>query len=102
MIKRNAPRCFCGPPLVKMATGERSRRRVAGRHQMHARISGFGRLLSLDRLDAIRIGRHIVARLNLGQTGTHPAPVTEPLFDAEELIGVMPPDLRIPFDPRLG
>ena len=44
------------------------------------------------------VGR-IVARLNWRKRG-RARPVTEPLFDAEELIGIVPSDLRIPFDPR--
>ena len=46
------------------------------------------------------IGRRIVSRLNWVKQGPAPGPITEPLFDAEELIGIVPADLRIPFDPR--
>jgi len=66
---------------------------------MHARISGLADYFAVDELDALRIGRRIVARLNWVKQAA-PSPVTEPLFDAEELIGIVPPDLRIPFDPR--
>ena len=41
-----------------------------------------------------------MARLNWRKRGPRPGPVTEPLSDPEELLGVVPPDLRIPFDPR--
>ena len=67
---------------------------------MHARTSGLGDYFAVDELDAIRIGRRIVARLNWRKRGPTPGPVTEPLFDAEELIGIVPSDLRVPFDPR--
>ncbi len=40
------------------------------------------------------------ARLNWRKQGPTPAPVVDPLFDPEELIGIVPADLRIPFDPR--
>ena len=41
-----------------------------------------------------------MARLNWRKQGPTPGPVTEPLFDPEELVGIVPADLRIPFDPR--
>lgn len=100
MIKERSKVFLAGPPLVKMATGEESDDESLGGAEMHARISGLADYFALDELDAIRIGRRIVARLNWIKQGPAPAPVTEPLFDAEELIGIVPPDLRIPFDPR--
>lgn len=100
MIKERSKVFLAGPPLVKMATGEESDDESLGGAEMHALISGLADYFALDELDAIRIGRRIVARLNWIKQGPAPAPVTEPLFDAEELIGIVPPDLRIPFDPR--
>jgi acetyl-CoA carboxylase carboxyltransferase component len=67
---------------------------------MHARISGLADYFATDELDALRIGRRIVSRLNWVKQGPSPRPATEPLADAEELLGIVPPDLRIPFDPR--
>jgi acetyl-CoA carboxylase carboxyltransferase component len=67
---------------------------------MHARISGLADYFASDELDALRIGRRIVSRLNWVKQGPGPRPATEPLADAEELLGIVPPDLRIPFDPR--
>ncbi len=94
-----------GPPLVKMATGEESDDESLGGAQMHARVSGLADYLAADEQDAIRIGRRIVARLNWRKQGpgpavAPPAAVRPPLFDEEQLIGIVPPDLRIPFDPR--
>ncbi|MCG7610318.1 MULTISPECIES: acyl-CoA carboxylase subunit beta [Mycobacterium] len=100
MIKERSKVFLAGPPLVKMATGEESDDEALGGAEMHARTSGLGDYLANDELDAIRIGRRIVARLNWHKKGPVPAPVVEPLFDPEELVGVVPTDLRIPFDPR--
>ncbi|MGV0740493.1 acyl-CoA carboxylase subunit beta [Mycobacterium syngnathidarum] len=100
MIKERSKVFLAGPPLVKMATGEESDDEALGGAEMHARTSGLGDYLANDELDAIRIGRRIVARLNWHKKGPVPAPVVEPLFDSEELVGVVPTDLRIPFDPR--
>jgi acyl-CoA carboxylase subunit beta len=100
MIQERSKVFLAGPPLVKMATGEESDDESLGGAEMHARISGLADYFAVDELDAIRIGRRIVARLNWVKQGPAPKPVTEPLFDAEELIGIVPADLRIPFDPR--
>src|SRR6202158_3013415 len=67
---------------------------------MHARPSGLADYFAVDELDALRIGRRIVSRLNWTKQGPKPRPVAEPLHDANELIGIVPSDLRIPFDPR--
>jgi acyl-CoA carboxylase subunit beta len=100
MIKERSKVFLAGPPLVKMATGEESDDESLGGAQMHARTSGLADYFAVDELDALRIGRRIVARLNWTKKGPAPKPVVDPLFDAEELIGIVPPDLRIPFDPR--
>ncbi len=100
MIKERSKVFLAGPPLVKMATGEESDDESLGGAEMHARTSGLADYFAVDELDAIRIGRRIVARLNWRKQGPEPGPVTEPLFDAGELIGIVPSDLRIPFDPR--
>ena len=100
MIKERSKVFLAGPPLVKMATGEESDDESLGGAEMHARTSGLADYFATDELDAIRIGRRVVARLNWVKQGPTPAPVIDPLFDAEELIGIVPADLRIPFDPR--
>ena len=100
MIKDRSKVFLAGPPLVKMATGEESDDESLGGAEMHARTSGLADYFAVDELDALRIGRRIVARLNWQKQGPKPKPVVEPLADPEELIGIVPPDLRIPFDPR--
>jgi acetyl-CoA carboxylase carboxyltransferase component len=100
MIKERSKVFLAGPPLVKMATGEESDDESLGGAEMHARTSGLADYFAIDELDAIRIGRRIIARLNWQKRGPAPGPVTEPVADPEELLGVVPPDLRTPFDPR--
>ncbi|MGB3484863.1 MAG: acyl-CoA carboxylase subunit beta [Mycobacterium sp.] len=100
MIKERSKVFLAGPPLVKMATGEESDDESLGGAQMHARTSGLADHLAVDEPDALRIGRRIVARLNWRKQGPGPGPTTEPLLPADELLGIVPADLRIPFDPR--
>jgi acetyl-CoA carboxylase carboxyltransferase component len=101
MIEGRSKVFLGGPPLVKMATGEESDDESLGGAEMHARVSGLADYLATDELDAIRLGRDIVARLNWRKLGRGPSkPADEPLFDAEDLLGVASADLRVPFDPR--
>ncbi|WP_280505115.1 acyl-CoA carboxylase subunit beta [Nocardia farcinica] len=100
MIKERSKVFLGGPPLVKMATGEESDDESLGGADMHARVSGLADYLAVDEQDAIRLGRAIVRRLNWRKLGPAPRPVAEPRYDAEELLGIVPPDQKIPFDPR--
>ncbi|MEU4230469.1 carboxyl transferase domain-containing protein [Nonomuraea sp. NPDC026600] len=100
MVKERAKVFLGGPPLVKMATGEESDDESLGGAGMHARTSGLADYLALDEHDALRIGRQIVRSLNWRKLGTAPLTVREPGYPAEELLGIVPQDLKVPFDPR--
>ncbi len=101
LIRERSKVFLGGPPLVRMATGEESDDESLGGAEMHARVSGLGDHLAADEQDAIRIGRRIVARFNHRKAGPPPsADVRPPRFDPEDLLGVVPPDLKAPFDPR--
>jgi acetyl-CoA carboxylase carboxyltransferase component len=101
MVKERAKVFLGGPPLVKMATGEESDDESLGGAEMHARTSGLADYLAADEQDAIRIGRRIVARLNWRKLGSVPvADYAEPEHDPEDLLGIVPADLKVPFDPR--
>ncbi|OLL16947.1 MULTISPECIES: acyl-CoA carboxylase subunit beta [unclassified Rhodococcus (in: high G+C Gram-positive bacteria)] len=101
MIEKRSKVFLAGPPLVKMATGEESDDESLGGAEMHARTSGLADYYAVDEPDAIRIGRGIVRRLNWRKQGPEPHPdVREPRYDPEELLGIVPADLKVPFDPR--
>jgi acetyl-CoA carboxylase carboxyltransferase component len=101
MVKERAKVFLAGPPLVKMATGEESDDESLGGAEMHARRSGLADYMAVDELDAIRIGREIVGRLNWRKLGPTPKPdPAPPVLDEEELLGIVPSDLKVPFDPR--
>ncbi|WP_285693887.1 carboxyl transferase domain-containing protein [Actinomadura sp. NBRC 104412] len=100
MVKERAKVFLGGPPLVKMATGEEADDEELGGAEMHARVSGLADYMAVDEADALRLGRQIVKRLNHRKAGPPPAPSREPLYDPEELAGIVPEDLKTPFDPR--
>jgi acyl-CoA carboxylase subunit beta len=101
MVDGRAKVFLGGPPLVKMATGEVSADEELGGAEMHARTSGLADYLAVDELDAIRLGRQIVRHLNRRKLGPPPAvSFLEPLYDIDDLLGIVPTDLREPFDPR--
>jgi acyl-CoA carboxylase subunit beta len=102
MVQDRAKVFLGGPPLVKMATGEESDDESLGGAAMHARQSGLADFLAADEHDALRIGRSIVARLNRRRPGPRPAgpPAPQPRYGEDELLGIVPEDLKVPFDPR--
>ncbi|MEU5696309.1 carboxyl transferase domain-containing protein [Actinosynnema sp. NPDC020468] len=100
MIKDRSKVFLGGPPLVKMATGEESDDESLGGARMHGATSGLADFVAEDEVDAIRLTRRVVARLNWRKLGPEPKAVDAPLYDEEELLGVVPTDLRVPFDPR--
>jgi acetyl-CoA carboxylase carboxyltransferase component len=111
MVKEQAKVFLGGPPLVKMATGEESDDESLGGAEMHARVSGLADYLAVDELDALRIGRRIVSRLNWRKATSYESRVmthgpddvrgyAEPDADPEDLLDLIPADLKEPFDPR--
>ena len=100
MVKEQAKVFLGGPPLVKMATGEESDDESLGGAEMHARTSGLADYLAADERDAIRIGRRIVARLNVRKANPDPPSYAEPDADPDALLDLIPSDLKEPFDPR--
>ncbi len=90
-----------GPPLVKMATGEDSDDEELGGAEMHATVSGLADYLAESEEDALRIARSVMAHLNWRKLGPGPTmPADEPLYDPEELLGLLAVDLRTPMDIR--
>jgi acetyl-CoA carboxylase carboxyltransferase component len=101
MIEQRSKVFLGGPPLVKMATGEESTDEELGGASMHARVSGLADFLAADEVDAIRLGRQIVSRLNHKKRGSGPTqPADEPVHDPAELLGIASADPKVPFDPR--
>jgi len=90
-----------GPPLVKAATGEDVSAEDLGGADVHCRTSGVTDHYAADDEDALLIARSIVAHLNR----THRAPLAtrppeEPRYDPKEVYGIIPADIRKPYDVR--
>ncbi|MEU4221643.1 carboxyl transferase domain-containing protein [Actinoplanes sp. NPDC026623] len=101
MIENRSKVFLAGPPLVKAATGEDADDESLGGAEMHARVSGLADHFAVDEQDAIRIGRRIVARLNHRKaSGPATAGPLPPRYPAEDLLAIVPPDLKSAFDPR--
>ena len=98
-IKEQSKVFLAGPPLVKMATGEESDDETLGGAQMHSEVSGLSDYLAEDEMDALRICREVVSHLNWKKAETDPEKSSEkPAYDSEELLGLVSPDLKTPFD----
>jgi len=95
MVRNQARVYLGGPPLVKMATGEESDHEDLGGAEMHSSVSGVSDYLAADDADGIRIGREIIRHLQWRKLGVAPcADVREPVHDADELLGIVPVDLK--------
>ncbi|MDP6811653.1 MAG: carboxyl transferase domain-containing protein [Alphaproteobacteria bacterium] len=100
-IKNQSKVFLGGVALTKMATGEDADEESLGGADMHTRTSGLGDYLAEDELDGIRLCRDVVAHLNWRKQGPGPTlPDDEPLYDPDELLGIVNEDLRVPFDMR--
>lgn len=101
MVKGKAKVFLAGPPLVKMATNEEVDDESLGGAEMHSRISGVSDYLAEDEADGIRIVREIIENLAPPKTHFVPNnPIENPLYDEEELLGIVSADIKKPFDAR--
>ena len=92
---------LAGPPLVKAATGEVVSAEDLGGGDVHTRLSGVADYLAEDDTHALALARRAV--FNLGGAavpGVRFETPEEPAHDPEELLGVVPADLRTPYDIR--
>mgnify|MGYP001609644833 CR=1 FL=1 len=106
IVKNQGTIFLGGPPLVKAATGEVVSAEDLGGGDVHTRLSGVADHLAQNDVHALSLARQAVKNLNAQKApniATHtPVP---PLFDAQELYGVIPTDetgkqSRKPFDVR--
>ena len=102
IIVRNQGTIFlAGPPLVKAATGEVVSAEDLGGGDVHTRLSGVADYLAEDDTHALALARRAVSHLNrrLPETVVWQSP-EPPAYDPDEILGVVPADLRTPYDIR--
>lgn len=101
MVREQATIFLAGPPLVKAATGEVVTAEALGGADVHCRTSGVADYYANNDEQALAQTRRIIANLNYQKKGyVLMQPPQEPLYDAQELYGIIPADARYPFDVR--
>lgn len=98
-VKDEAKVFLAGPPLVKMATNEVTDEESLGGAKMHSSVSGVSDYMAEDEMDGIRIAREILSNIKEPFEAKHKQ-IEEPLYDPEEILGIVSADVRIPFDQR--
>jgi acetyl-CoA carboxylase carboxyltransferase component len=101
IVKGNGTIFLAGPPLVKAATGEEVSADDLGGADVHTRVSGVADHYAEDDEHAIRILRSIAEGLNRPPPRALDRKESEPpLYDPAELAGLIPTDVRVPYDVR--
>lgn len=101
MVRERSRAFLAGPPLLKAATGEIASEEELGGAEMHASVSGLAEYVAENDADALRIVREIVAVLAWNRELLPVDAIYKPpLFDAEEMLGLMPVDPKKPVDMR--
>ena len=101
-VKGGGKAFLAGPPLLKAATGEIASAEDLGGAEMHANVTGLIEYLAENDGEAVIMMREVVARL--GWNDNCPTPPnhlwTEPIYDADEIAGIVPTNYRKPYDVR--
>jgi len=101
IVKEQGTIFLAGPPLVKAATGEVVSAEDLGGGDVHTRLSGVADYLAEDDAHALALARRAVSHLNRAKPATVQwQSVEAPAYDPEEILGVVPGDLRTPYDIR--
>ena len=103
LVKGRSSIYLAGPPLVKAAIGEDASEDELGGAQMHAEVTGLGEYLADNDAHAIALTRELLDKLpwDLATApALAPTAAPEPLYAAEELLGIVPADEREPYDVR--
>ncbi|WP_415402561.1 carboxyl transferase domain-containing protein [Tateyamaria sp. SN3-11] len=99
IVKEQGTIFLAGPPLVKAATGEVVSAEDLGGGDVHTRLSGVADYLAEDDAHALALTRRAVEHLNRAKpTTVQWQSAEEPAYDPDEILGVVPADLRTPYD----
>ncbi|MFQ6241695.1 MULTISPECIES: carboxyl transferase domain-containing protein [Sinorhizobium] len=101
IVEKQGTIFLAGPPLVRAATGEIVSAEDLGGADVHTRLSGVADHLARDDGHALALARRAVSALNREK----PWPVERiepepPLYDPEEIAGIVPADLKTPYEIR--
>ena len=101
-VKGRGRAFLAGPPLLKAATGEIATEEELGGAEMHATVSGLAEYLAENDSEAIVMAREVVDRL--GWNTRCPPPdfgaFAPPVYDPDEIAGIVPVDYKKPYDVR--
>lgn len=100
-VKGKAKVFLAGPPLLKMATNEIATDEELGGAEMHSKKSGVTDYLAKDELEGIKLARQLISTLE--PTTPHFTPddfIEPPHYETDEILGIISPNIRIPFDVR--
>jgi geranyl-CoA carboxylase beta subunit len=91
-----------GAALVKAATGEVADEEQLAGAEMHASVSGLVEYLADDDAHALKMARDLLARLDWNKNCPRPEAKSfdEPIYDPDEIAGLVPTDYRKPYDVR--
>jgi geranyl-CoA carboxylase beta subunit len=98
MVRGRSRAFLAGPPLLMAATGEVATEEELGGAEMHTGVSGLGEYLAEDDRQALGIARDLLQRI--GWQGVSRPQAPEPVFQRDELLGLMPAHHREPVDMR--
>lgn len=101
-VKGRGKAFLAGPPLLKAATGEIATEDELGGAEMHASVSGLAEYLAENDGQAIAMAREVVDRIGWNTRCPRPdaACAPPPIYDPDEIAGVVPIDYRKPYDVR--
>ena len=101
IVKKQGTIFLAGPPLVEAATGEIVSSEELGGGDVHTRLSGVADYLAEDDMQALEMARRSVRSFNRARPLSVKWETPEdPCFDPDELLGIIPKDLKTVFDVR--
>ncbi|MAR20228.1 MAG: methylcrotonoyl-CoA carboxylase [Rhodobacteraceae bacterium] len=101
IVKNQGTIFLAGPPLVEAATGEIVSSEELGGGDVHTRLSGVADYLAEDDMQALEMARRSVSSFNRARPLSVKWETPEdPCFDPDELLGIIPKDLKTVFDIR--
>jgi 3-methylcrotonyl-CoA carboxylase beta subunit len=101
IVKEQGTIFLAGPPLVRAATGEVVTAEDLGGGDVHTRLSGVADHLARDDAHALALARRAVLNLNRPKAiSVELQKPEEPIYDPDEILGIVPADLKTPYDIR--